>query len=277
MAHLVDGVHVPNVVLGGELVGVPLKVLGVRACGTFPCAHVRLPQRWPRTTRSPAGAPCPSRIHPGRGRPPRGPAWGRYAGWNLCMHVSAGAVLDADDRRLGDAARPRVELLGLVLVLLQAAHVDLVHLHFPRELPLRLEGFPDPVRHVPSGLLRDAEFPVQPHRTDALQAGGVQVDGIRPILQRDLGSVHGSARADGEVAVAAAAPVGHRLAVLAFLGVHGAAVRAEPSLVPDNGFEPPFGGFVRREHGHRTRGRSCPRGRFCRVPSALFRPIQESA
>ena len=123
------------------------------------------------------------------------PLWMR-----TCMHVSAGAVLDADDRRLGDAARPRVELLGLVLVLLQAAHVDLVHLHFPRELPLRLEGFPDPVRHVPTGLLRDAEFPVQPHRTDALQAGGVQVDGIRPILQRDLGSVHGRARADGEVA-----------------------------------------------------------------------------
>ena len=143
---------------------------------------------------------------------------------------------------------PAWSFLALVLVLLQAAHVDLVHFDFAAEPALGLERFADAVRHEPSGFLVDAEFAVQTHGTDALEADGVQVDGVCPIAQGDLGSVHGRPGPDGEIFAAVPAAVGHWLARLALDGVERSAMRAEPAFVPDDGFEPLFRRPVVGEH-----------------------------
>ena len=244
MAHLVDGVHVADVVLGRELVDVALKVLGRELVEG---AHVRPSQRSPE--RFDAVGVRPSldvlahrmvhRLVVALGDVAVG---GGFVGENrdallglllddavqrlpvdgsddLGMDVAGLPVLDADHGNLACRAPSGVEPHVEMLRAFEPAHVNFVGFHRPGEPALGLEGFADAVRHEPSGFLVDAEFAVQPHRGNALEADGVQVDGVGPILECDLGSVHGRPGADGEILPAVPAAVGHRLARLALDGV----------------------------------------------------------
>ena len=74
----------------------------------------------------------------------------------------------------------------------------------------------------------------------------MQVDGNRPLAQRDLRFVHYGSRLDREVAAAVRAAVGH-VSVTGDVGVRASAVWAIASFGPQPGFKPLTRTLLRRK------------------------------
>ena len=150
------------------------------------------------------------------------------------------AIFGSHDGLLADGAAPGPQSLALMLVAFAAADVGFVHLYVAVEHRhfAALKRRADAVKQMPSGLIADPEIPMQLHRGDAFESGDDLVDGDRPRLVAELGTVHDGALADAEVLAAVFAAVGHcrlaardRVALRAAIGA-GRAVRPHLSLEP---------------------------------------------
>ena len=159
--------------------------------------------------------------------------------------LAAVPVAGPGHRLLADRPATGVQLARCVLVALLPAEVDLVHLDRTGEQPAGArKALPQAMAEVPGGLLGDAEFAMQLHRGDALQAGGEQIDGEGPGLVAELGVGHDAAGADGEAFVAGAAAVGHGRMRAAGQDVTRAALGTGRAVRPADVSEPPFGGRI---------------------------------
>ena len=150
------------------------------------------------------------------------------------------AVFRARDGCLVDCTTTGAEFLPRVLVALKPAKERLVGLdRAGKQQRLGLQGFPEPVQHEPSRLLRDAQLPVQAHRGNALDVGQVQVQANRAGAAGHLGVLHDGALADCEHGLlgAVAAAVRHALAPDAALDVERAVARAARSDGPADVFD----------------------------------------
>ena len=99
------------------------------------------------------------------------------------------------------------------------------------------------VEHEPSGLLSDLEIAVQLHRGDALEAGGLEVDGEDPLAERNLRAFEGGAGFDGEVGATVCAAVG-RLSMAGLVCADAAAPGAATATGPHLRLEPEASGFL---------------------------------
>ncbi len=160
-------------------------------------------------------------------------------------------VLDYLDRRLADRTASGVEALTLVLVPFLAAHVGLVHLYRATEQTLvRLPSLADAVGQVPSGLLGDAEVPVELHAGHTLEVGTHEIGREAPLAEGEVRSLHDRAGLYREVLVAVAAAEGLGLAGGALLDVQRAAFYAGDTVGPPSGDELALDrSFVREPRG----------------------------
>ena len=167
-------------------------------------------------------------------------------------HAVGRAVLRAHDGSFADRPATSVQLLASVFVLLFATEIGFVDFDRATErFPVgTAPRFTNAVQHEPSRRLGDTDIPMQLHRRNALKASEAKVDRNRPFAKRDIRPGYRRSRADGEVAPAGGAPVGHRLCIRDFAGAEASALAAAPLAVPDDGFEPSSGRFFGREHVH---------------------------
>ena len=128
---------------------------------------------------------------------------------------------------------PGVHVLGL------PAEMRLVSLHRPGErLRCRPVALPDPVSHVPCGLLADAQVAVQLHRAGPFDVRVEQVDGDGPLPIAQLRGLHDRPEPHREELAAAPAAVGHRGVLGPGLNVRALAVRTHRAVGPPLGSEP---------------------------------------
>ena len=101
---------------------------------------------------------------------------------------------------------------------------------------------------MPRGLLRDSQVAMQLHRAHALQTGGNEINGYRPVLVTDMRAVHDRVDPDGEVAPAGPAEMRLTPVLSSLIHVRPVAVRAADSLRPPVLDEPFLGRAVVGEH-----------------------------
>lgn len=86
-----------------------------------------------------------------------------------------------------------------------------------------LETVADALEHEPGAFLGDTEILGELDGRDALLEGGVEEDGVKPLLERDVRPLEDGADGDGELFAAVTAL--EQLAAGILVGFHGAAVR----------------------------------------------------
>ena len=90
----------------------------------------------------------------------------------------------------GFSDAPLAPLVSCALVLLQPANALLVHFVGSRERSVvSRQSLPDAMRHAPSGLPGNSDFPVEFHRIHAFEVGGQQVNSCQPLATADLHAV----------------------------------------------------------------------------------------
>lgn len=115
----------------------------------------------------------------------------------------------ADGPAAGSFVR-ELAALRVAHLLAPASEVGLVDLDRADEAPRLVihPHFAEPVQHEPCGLLSDLEIPVQLHRRDTLEVGGLEVDGEDPLAKRDLRAFERGTSPDGEIGAEIGAPIG---------------------------------------------------------------------
>ena len=172
---------------------------------------------------------------------------------HFCRHTIRGAVLGAHHGSLaGRAATRERGPFRVAHVLALPAEVRLVNLDrsgiLGPAVTAVLPRLADAMEHEPSGRLAHPDIAVQLHAADRLETRDFEVDGDRPLAERDTRVRERGPGADAEVAPAVRAPVGHRLAGLSCRGVRRAALPAAPARRPDLRLEPLGGRRLVREH-----------------------------
>ena len=152
---------------------------------------------------------------------------------NLTGDLAGVSVLHADDRRLADGSAPGVQLLRLVLIPFLPADVCLIDLDRASELIARDgQGLTNAVRHVPCRLQSDTEVSVELHARHAFEVRHIEVEGNRPLVERDVGAMQDCTSLDGEVLAAISASEGLGLATGNHGYVQAATVRAGYTVRP---------------------------------------------
>jgi hypothetical protein len=161
---------------------------------------------------------------------------------------AATTLAHSEDSRFADRSASCLELLGLVLVLFDSA--DIGFINFDDALELRqiiaAAGFPQPMQHEPSRLLRDPDFLGELHAGDALPGRHKQVHRVNPFVQGNVAALENRASAHREVFLALVA------AIEAFLAncnaLFQAAYRTLRAVRPKAAFKICPGRFLIREH-----------------------------
>ena len=96
----------------------------------------------------------------------------------------------------------------------------------------------DTVRHVPSGLLGDAQIPVQFHGRYALEVGAVEIEGNSPFRERDVGILQDRTSLDREILAAGVAVEGHGFPRLLPANAVALASRTPDTVWPSSCDEP---------------------------------------
>ena len=114
---------------------------------------------------------------------------------------------------LAHGAASHFQLVGFVLISLQAADESLVNLHDTAQLIGVLAArLTEPLQHEPSRLLGNTNLFGELERTDSLAGGDYQIHRVNPLVQRDVRTLEDRSCANGEVQLTRIATV---VAVLA--------------------------------------------------------------
>ena len=120
------------------------------------------------------------------------------------------AFAHPQDGNLGDRTAPRLQLLVLMFVGLQAAHKAFVNLNDalqPVDGIRCATSLTQPSQDKPRCLLGDADLFGELQTGNPLAGGHQQVHGIHPFVQRDFGPLEDRPGTDGEVEIAVVAVV----------------------------------------------------------------------
>jgi hypothetical protein len=154
----------------------------------------------------------------------------------------------SEDGSFANRAASRLELLGLVFVLFDPADVGFINFDDTFELGqiIAAAGFPQPMQHEPSRLLRDADLLGELHRRNALARRHKQIHRVNPLVQGNVAALEYRASTNREVLLALVAAVvtasPHRDPI-----AH-AANRALRAIRPKPPFKVGPRGFLVREH-----------------------------
>lgn len=205
---------------------------------------------------------------------------------DCCAHLLGLAILHPGDNRLSSCPATNPGFLPCLPLLVRhvldlAADGRFVGFNRAGErlVDAAHEAFANALHHEPRSRLTDADFAVELHARSALDAGSHHVEGDCPILKPDLAGLHRRSLADGEVGAAVLAAIRHGLAALDNRIPDGTAIRAVPFAVwPPLFFKPPLGGVVVREHFEKLDdGDSLPvRSSGCLVRHVIRLPYLES-
>jgi len=123
---------------------------------------------------------------------------------NLGVDASA-TFPHPEHSNLADRTASGFQLFVLVLVTFESANEALIYLNRPAEFftvairPEIAASLTEPAEYEPCGLLSDADLFSQLHRRDSLACRHEQIHGVEPLVQGDLGALHYSPGAHGEV------------------------------------------------------------------------------
>src|SRR5260370_6063694 len=181
----------------------------------------------------------------------------------------AAALAHAKDRRLADRAAPRLQLLVLVFVGLDAADIGFVDLDDAGELlVIRAAGFAQPLQQKPCRFLGDPDFLGELYRRDALPRRDEQVRRVNPLVQRDMPAVIERARPHREIFQALVAAV---VAALACPDpIASAANRTARAIRPETAFQPYPSCFLIGDQLKKLEGRN---GAAAHVLGSRFLPL----
>jgi hypothetical protein len=170
------------------------------------------------------------------------------------------ALAHSENGGLADRPASGLELLGLVLVLFDAAYIGFVDFDDAFELAqvVTAAGFAQAVQHKPSRLLSDTDFLGELHAGDALAGRHKQVHRVNPFMEGNVAALEYRASAHREVLLALVA------AIEAFLAncdaLFQAADRAFRTIRPKAAFKVRPGRFLIREHFEKLECGNCALG-----------------